>query len=60
MSGSISTAQGDISVAWHREDDRVEISVGIPEGLRAVFAYGGMETELHPGESTFLFCEDKR
>ena len=57
MSGSISTAQGDISVAWHREGEQVEISVGIPEGLRAIFAYGGMETELHPGESTFIFRE---
>ena len=55
MSGSISTAQGDISVAWHREGESVEISVGVPEGLRATFAYGGMETELHPGESTFVF-----
>ncbi len=57
MSGSISTARGDISVAWHRDGKRVEISVGIPEGLRAMFAYGGMETELHPGESTFVFTE---
>jgi hypothetical protein len=57
MSGSISTRQGDISVAWHRSDDHVEINVGVPEGLRATFAYGNMETELHPGESTFIFRE---
>ena len=55
MSGSISTVQGDISVAWHRDGENVEISVGVPEGLRATFAYGGMETELHPGETTFTF-----
>jgi alpha-L-rhamnosidase len=60
MSGSISTRQGDISVAWHRDGDLIEISVGVPEGLRATFAYGNMETELHPGESTFTFCEALR
>ncbi len=57
MSGSISAVQGDISVCWHRDECGVEISVGVPEGLRATFAYGGMETELHPGETTFHFKE---
>jgi hypothetical protein len=59
MSGSIATAQGDISVAWKREGESVEINVGVPEGIRATFAFGGMETELHPGESCFIFRETK-
>ena len=55
MSGSIATAQGDISVSWKREGESVEINVGVPEGIRATFAYAGMETELHPGETCFIF-----
>lgn len=55
MSGSIATAQGDISVSWKREGESIEINVGVPEGIRATFAFGGMETELHPGESCFVF-----
>lgn len=57
MSGSIATAHGDVSVAWRKEDGVTEINVDIPTGLRAVFAYGALETELHPGETTFVFRE---
>lgn len=53
--GKLTVAAGEILVAWNKEGGRVEITAGIPEGVRALLKYGGRRIALCAGLQTFAF-----
>lgn len=51
MSGSMEIPAGTIAVGYENTDGAVKFTITIPEGVKAVFRFGGKETTLHSGEN---------
>ncbi len=55
MAGSIETVRGRIAVTYEKKDGKTVFTVTIPEGVSAIFRFGGKETPLAAGENHLDF-----
>ena len=51
MSGSMEIPAGKIAVGYENNNGCVKFNISIPEGVKAVFRFGGKEAPLHSGEN---------
>lgn len=55
MSGSMSTPNGRVAVAYSKTSGGVEFCISIPENTSAVFSFDSKEYALRAGENKFIF-----
>lgn len=44
---------GEITVSYQKNGENVDFIINVPKGQKAVFRFGGKETELYDGENKF-------
>ena len=55
MAGSVKTPHGTVAVSYEKKDGRIAFAVEIPDGVEAVFKYGGGEYPAVSGLNRFEF-----
>ncbi len=55
MAGSIKTPRGKVAVSYEKKDGQILFTVEIPDGVEAVFKYGGGEYPVKSGANEFTF-----
>jgi alpha-L-rhamnosidase len=55
MAGSVKTPHGTVAVSYEKKDGRMGFAVEIPDGVEAVFRYGGGEYPVASGMNRFEF-----
>jgi len=48
--GSIQTENGDVSVSWYKENNKIYVSVLLPLGATGIFRYGEEEWKIQSGK----------
>lgn len=55
VSGHMDVPSGRVGVSYTKNDGKVNMSVNIPNGVKAVFVYSDMARKLEAGKNEFVF-----